>query len=198
MAATAEQIKKLREATGAGVLEAKKTLDEMGGDFDKALNVLKAKGIARADKKAAERTAHDGAIESYIHAGGKVGVLLEVNCETDFVARTPQFRELAHAIALQIAAMSPRYVSPDDMPPDELEAQKKTFHEAALAEGKPANLLEKIVQGKLDKYFGEVCLLRQPYIRDDSQTIQDLVKTASAQTGEKIAVRRFVRYALGE
>lgn len=198
MAATAEQIKKLREVTGAGVLEAKKTLDEMGGDFDKALDILKAKGIARADKKSAERTARDGAIESYVHAGGKVGVMVEVNCETDFVARTPQFRELAHAIALQIAAMSPKYVSTEDIPADEVDAQKKTFEDAARAEGKPANILDKIVQGKLDKYFAETVLLRQPYIRDDSQTIQDLVKATSAQTGEKIAVKRFVRYALGE
>lgn len=198
MAATAEQIKKLREVTGAGVLEAKKTLDEMGGDFDKALDILKAKGIARAEKKSAERTARDGAIETYVHAGGKVGVMVEVNCETDFVARTPQFRELAHAIALQIAAMSPRYVSTEEIPVDELDAQKKTFADAARAEGKPANLLDRIVQGKLDKYFAETVLLRQPYIRDDSQTIEDLVKATSAQTGEKIAVKRFVRYALGE
>jgi elongation factor Ts len=197
MATTTEQIKKLREETGAGILDAKKTLDEMGGDYDKALSILKAKGIAKAEKKAAERTAKDGAIETYVH-NGKVGVMVELNCETDFVARTPQFKEAAHAVALQIAAMNPKYVSTEDIPAQELEAQKKTFTDATLAEGKPANIVDKIVQGKLDKYFGEVVLLRQPYIKDDKQTIEDIVKSASAQTGEKIVVRRFTRYALGE
>lgn len=197
MASTAELVKKLREETGAGILDAKKTLDEMGGDYDKALSILKAKGIARAEKKAAERTAKDGAIEAYVH-NGKVGVMVELNCETDFVARTPQFKEAAHAVALQIAAMSPKYVSTDDIPADELEAQKKTFTDATLAEGKPANIVDKIVQGKLDKYLNEVVLLRQPYIKDDKQTVEDIVKAASAQTGEKIVVRRFTRYALGE
>jgi elongation factor Ts len=197
MASTAELIKKLREETGAGILDAKKTLDEMGGDYDKALSILKAKGIAKAEKKAGERTAKDGAIEAYIH-NGKVGVLVELNCETDFVARTPQFKEVAHAVALQIAAMNPKYVSVEDMPADVLEEQKKTFTDATLAEGKPANIVDKIVTGKLDKYFAEVVLLKQPYIRDDKQTIEDLVKTASAQTGEKIVVRRFTRYELGE
>jgi elongation factor Ts len=197
MATPAELIKKLREETGAGILDAKKTLDEMGGDYDKALSILKAKGIAKAEKKAAERTAKDGAIETYVH-NGKVGVMVELNCETDFVARTAQFKEAAHAVALQIAAMNPKYVSVEDIPPDELEAQKKTFTDATLAEGKPANIVEKIVTGKLDKFFGEVVLLKQRYIKDETQTVEDLVKAASAQTGEKIAVRRFTRYALGE
>lgn len=197
MATATEQIKKLREETGAGILDAKKTLDSTGGDFDKALSILKAKGIERADKKAAERTAQEGAIKTYVH-NGKVGVMVEVNCETDFVARTPQFQDVAHAVALQIAAMSPKYVSPEDIPADELEAHKKTFRDAVLAEGKPANIVDKIVQGKLDKFYSETCLLRQPYIKDDKQTIDELVKAASAQTGEKIVVRRFTRYALGE
>lgn len=197
MATQAELIKKLREETGAGILDAKKTLEEMGGDYDKALSVLKAKGIAKADKKAAERTAEDGAIETYVH-NGKVGVMVEINCETDFVARTPQFKEVAHAVALQIAAMSPKYISPESIPVDQLAATKKTFEDATRAEGKPENIIEKIVNGKLDKYFAETCLLRQPYIKDDKQTVEDLVKSASAQTGEKIQVRRFVRYALGE
>ncbi|MCC7165821.1 MAG: elongation factor Ts [Anaerolineae bacterium] len=197
MASTAEQIKKLREETGAGILDAKKTLDEMGGDYDKALSILRAKGIAKADKKAAERTARDGAIETYVH-NGKVGVMVELNCETDFVARTPQFKEAAHAVALQIAAMNPKYVSVENIPADELEAQTRTFTDATLAEGKPANIVEKIVAGKLDKYFAEHVLLRQAYIKDDKLTIEDVVKAASAQTGEKIVVRRFTRYALGE
>lgn len=197
MASTAELIKKLREETGAGILDAKKTLDEVGGDFDKALSILKAKGIAKAEKKAAERTAQDGVIKTYVH-NNKVGVMVEVNCETDFVARTPQFQEVAHAVALQIAAMNPQYVSVQDIPTDVLEAQKKTFTDATLAEGKPANIVEKIVTGKLDKYFGEMVLLKQPYIKDDKQTVEELVKQASAQTGEKIVVRRFTRYVLGE
>lgn len=197
MASAAELIKQLRQETGAGILDAKKTLDEMGGDYEKALSILKAKGLARADKKSAERTASDGTIETYVH-NGKVGVMVELNCETDFVARTPQFKEAAHAVAIQIAAMSPKYVSVEEIPADELEAQKKIFADATLAEGKPANIIDKIVQGKLDKYFGEVVLLRQPYVKDDKQTIEELVKSASAQTGEKIVVKRFTRYALGE
>lgn len=197
MATQAELVKKLREETGAGILDAKKTLEEMGGDYDKALSILKAKGIAKAEKKSAERTANDGVIETYVH-NGKVGVMVEINCETDFVARTPQFKEAAHAVALQIAAMNPKYVSPESIPADELAAMKKTFEDATRAEGKPENIIEKIVAGKLDKYFAETCLYRQPFIKDDKQTIQELVKAASAQTGEKIQVRRFVRYALGE
>ncbi len=197
MATQAELIKQLRQETGAGILDAKKTLEEMGGDYDKALSILKAKGIAKADKKSSERTANDGIIETYVH-NGKVGVMVEINCETDFVARTPQFREAAHAVALQIAAMNPKYVSPESIAADELAATKKTFEDATRAEGKPENMIEKIVTGKLDKYFAETCLYRQPYIKDDKQTIEELVKAASAQTGEKIQVRRFVRYALGE
>ncbi|MBI4672699.1 MAG: elongation factor Ts [Chloroflexi bacterium] len=197
MATPAELIKKLREETGAGILDAKKTLDEMGGDYDKALSILKAKAIAKADKKAVERTAKDGVIETYVH-NGKVGVLVELNCETDFVARLPQFKEAAHAVALQIAAMNPKYVSPESIPADELEATKKTFEQATRAEGKPETIIPKIVEGKLAKYYAETCLLNQPYIKDDKQTIEELIKQASAQTGEKIVVRRFVRYALGE
>ncbi len=197
MATATELIKKLREETGAGILDAKKTLEQVGGDFDKALDILKAKGLAKADKKAAERTAKDGIIETYVH-NGKVGVMVELNCETDFVARTPQFREAAHAVALQIAAMNPQYVSVQDIPAEELEAHKKTFADASLAEGKPANIVEKIVSGKLDKYFAETVLMNQPYIKDDKQTMEQVVKSASAQTGEKIVVRRFTRYVLGE
>lgn len=198
MATLTELIKKLREETGAGVLDAKKTLDETGGDYEKALSILKAKGLAKAEKKAAERSAHEGTIEAYVHSNSKVGVLLELNCETDFVARTPQFKELAHALALQIAAMKPKYISPDDIPPDELAAQKKAFEQAALSDGKPPEIIERIVQGKLEKYYAEVCLLRQPYIKDDSQTVEELIKMTSAQTGEKVAVKRFVRYAIGD
>ena len=197
MAATTEQIKQLREQTGAGVLEAKRVLDENKGDFDKALSILKAKGMAAAEKKA-ERTAKDGVVETYVHAGGKIGVMVEVNCETDFVARTPEFRELAHNVALQVAAMNPKYVSPDDIPADVAAEQKKTFEDATRAEGKPETILPKIVQGKLDKFYKEVCLLRQPFIMDESLTVGDLVKATIAKTGENIVIRRFARYALGE
>jgi elongation factor Ts len=194
---TTDQIKQLREQTGAGVLEAKRVLDENNGDLQKALNILKARGMAKADKKA-ERAALEGVVECYVHAGGKVGVMVEVNCETDFVARNDVFKQLAHDVALQIAAMNPQYVSVEDVPPDVVGRQKAMFEEEARAEGKPPAIMERIIKGKFDKFCTEVCLLRQPFIKDDSVTIQDLVKTAIAKTGENIVVRRFVRYALGE
>ncbi len=195
--ATAEQIKQLREATGAGVLEAKKVLDEHNGDMQKAMDILKARGIAKADKKA-ERSAKDGLVECYIHAGGKLGVLVEVNCETDFVARTDAFKQLVHDVAMQIAATNPKYVTVEEIPPDQAEQQKKTFEDATRAEGKPEAIVAKIVQGKLDKYYAETVLYRQPFIRDDSLTIGDLVKSTIAKTGENIVVRRFARFGLGE
>ncbi len=194
---TTEQIKQLRDQTGAGVLEAKRVLDQSDGDFQKALSILKAKGLAAADKKA-ERAAREGVIECYVHAGGRVGVIVELNCETDFVARLDIFKQLAHDIALQVAANSPRYISTDDIPAEVLAERSKTFEEATRAEGKAEAIIPKIVQGKLEKYFTEVCLYRQPFIKDESITIEELVKTAIAQTKENIVVRRFVRYALGE
>lgn len=197
MTATTEQIKKLRELTGAGVLDAKRTLEQYNGDFDKALAVLKEKGLKAAEKKA-ERVARQGLVEAYIHAGGKIGVLVEVNCETDFVAATNEFKQLAHDIALQIAATKPRYVSVNDIPTEELEAQKKIYADAARAEGKPAELIERIVQGKLDAALNEAVLLRQPFIRDESLTVHDLVQSVIAKVGENIVVRRFVRFELGE
>ncbi len=197
MTATTEQIKQLREQTGAGILEAKRVLDENQGDFDKALSILKAKGMASAAKKS-DRTAKDGLIETYVHAGGKVGVIVEVNCETDFVARTDEFKQFAHDVALQIAATSPQYVAVEDIPAELAAGHKKTFEEGARAEGKPDKILDKIVQGKLDKFYGEVCLLRQPFIKDDSVTIDELRQAAIAKTGENIVVKRFTRFALGE
>ncbi len=198
--ATTEQIKQLREQTGAGVLEAKKVLDENNGDMQKALDILKARGMARVEKKAEERTARDGLIETYVHGEGKLGVMVEINCETDFVARLPEFKQLAHDVALQIAATNPRYVSVEEIPPAEAEAQRKVFEDATRAEGKPEAIIPKIVQGKLDKYYKEIVLLKQPFIRDETgtMTIDELVKTVSAKTREKVVVRRFVRYALGE
>ena len=191
-----EQIKKLRELTGAGVLDAKRTLEEHNGDFDKALAILKEKGMKAAEKKA-ERVAKQGLIETYVHGGGKLGVMVEVNCETDFVAALAEFRELVHNIALQIAATKPEYVSVEDIAPAVIEEKKKMFTEAALAEGKPAHIVEKIVNGKLEAYYKEACLLRQPFIRDDQQTIQDLIQATIAKVGENIVVKRFVRYELG-
>jgi elongation factor Ts len=197
MTVSAEQIKKLRELTGAGVLDTKRTLEEFNGDFDKALAVLKEKGLKAAEKKA-ERVAKQGLVETYVHAGGKIGVLVEVNCETDFVAATNEFKQLAHDVALQIAATKPLYVSVNDIPVETLDAQKKVFTDAALAEKKPANIIEKIVQGKTDAYLKEIVLLRQPFIRDDALTIQDLIQSVIAKLGENIVVRRFVRFELGE
>ena len=197
MSATAEQIKRLRELTGAGVLDAKRTLEQYNGDFDKALAVLKEKGLKAAEKKA-ERVAKQGLIETYVHAGGKIGVIIEVNCETDFVAATNEFKQLAHDLALQIAAAKPRYVSMNDIPADVVEAQKKIFTDAARAEGKPEAIIEKIVQGKTDAFFKETVLLRQPFIRDEAVTIQDLIQSVIAKLGENIVVRRFARFELGE
>lgn len=197
MTATTEHIKKLRELTGAGVLDAKRTLEQYNGDFDKALAVLKEKGLQTAAKKA-ERVARQGLVEAYIHAGSKIGVLVEVNCETDFVAATHEFKQLAHDLALQIAATKPRYVSINDIPTEELEAQKKIYADAARAEGKPADLIERIVQGKLDAMLNEAVLLRQPFIRDESLTVHDLIQSVIAKVGENIVVRRFVRFELGE
>jgi len=197
MTVSAEQIKKLRELTGAGILDAKRTLEQYDGDFDKALAVLKEKGLKAAEKKA-ERVAKQGLIETYVHGGGRIGVMVEVNCETDFVAATNEFRQLAHDVALQIAATKPLYVSMDDVPADIVAAQKKIFADAALAEGKPANIVERIVQGKTDAFFKESVLLRQTFIRDDALTIQDLVQSVIAKLGENIVVKRFVRFELGE
>ncbi len=197
MAISLDQIKKLRELTGAGVLDAKRALEDANGDFDKAAQVLKAKGLATAAKKA-DRVARQGLIETYVHAGGKVGSMLELNCETDFVARTPDFQELAHDLALQIVATNPKYVSPQDIPAEIRERQQQEFAAQAKAEGKTGALVDKIVQGKMEKYFTETCLLLQPFIRDDSTTINDLVQAKIVKLGENIVVRRFARFELGE
>ena len=197
MGISTAQIKELREATGAGVLECRKTLEETQGDVAKAVALLKEKGLAKAAKKA-ERAAKDGLIEVYGHPGNRVGVLVEVNCESDFVARTEGFKALVHDLALHIAFSNPRYVRPEDIPADTLETLRATFNAEATATGKPANILDRIVQGKLDKHFDEVCLLRQPFVKDDKVKVSDLVTNAIAKLGETILVRRFARYELGE
>jgi elongation factor Ts len=197
MEITTEMVKELREATGAGVLEAKKTLEASSGDFDKAVQILREKGAARAEKRA-DRDANEGVVEVYSHPGNRVGVLLELNCETDFVARNEQFLELAHNLVLQIAAMSPKYISIEDVSDDDMENELSVLRAQAVAEGKPENIVEKIVIGRMNKYYEEVCLLEQPYIRDESLKIKDLISEAIRITGENIKVRRFDRYELGE
>ena len=194
---SATLVKELREATGAGVLECRKALEQHNGDLEKATAYLREKGLAKAAKKA-ERAVKDGRVEVYSHPGNRVGVILEVNCESDFVARTEDFRAVVHDLALHIAFANPRYVRPEDIPADVLEAQRAAFQVEAAATGKPANVLERIVQGKLDKFYDEVCLLRQPFVKDDKVKVGDLVTGAIAKIGENIVVRRFVRYEVGE
>ncbi len=201
MATTTEQIKKLRELTGAGVLDAKRALDEHNGDYDKALAVLKEKSLKTAAKKA-ERAALQGIIQTYVHSDrlteGRLGVMVEVNCETDFVARNDIFKQLARDIALQIAATNPKYVTPEEIPADVRQAQERIFSDAAVAEGKSGPIVEKIIKGKMESWYKDVCLYRQPFIRDDSVTVYDLVQAAIGKLRENIVVRRFVRYAVGE
>jgi elongation factor Ts len=197
MAITAEMVKELRTATGAGVLEAKKALEQTDGNFDKAVDILREKGAARAAKRA-DRTAKEGIIELYAHPGNRVGVMLELNCETDFVSRNEQFRELAHNLALHIAAAAPRYLKPEDVPTEELEREANVLKAQAIAEGKSPEIAEKIVAGRIKKYYEEVCLLEQPYIKDEKVKIQEMLTDAIRTTGENIMIRRFARYELGE
>ncbi len=197
MKITTQMVKELREATGAGVLEAKKALEAVEGNFDKAVDILREKGAARAAKRSG-REATEGVIEVYEHPGSRLGVILELNCETDFVARNEEFRALAHNLALQIAAMNPQYIRVEDVPTEEIEHESEVLRKQALAEGKPPEIADKIVSGRIGKYYQEVCLLEQPYVRDDSLTIQDLITETIRKTGENIIVRRFSRYELGE
>jgi elongation factor Ts len=194
---TTEMVKELRTRTGAGVLDCKKVLQETNGDIERATEILREKGLARAAKKA-EREAKEGLIEAYTHMGGKIAVLVEVNCETDFVARTLDFKTLAHDLAMQIAAANPRYVKVDDVPADVLEAERNTYRTQAADEKKPANVVERIVDGKLKNFYTEACLLEQPFIKEPKLTINDIVKQAIAKLGENIQVRRFVRYQIGD
>lgn len=197
MAVDAKLVKTLREMTGAGMLECKSALEEASGDLEAAVEILRKKGVAKAAKKAGRET-KEGLIHSYIHTGGRIGVLLELNCETDFVARNDLFKELANEIALQIAAMKPQYVKREDIPREVVEKEGEIAREAAIAEGKPPHIAEKIAEGKLEKFYKEVCLYEQPYIKDDKKTIEDLIKEYIAKIGENIQVRRFVRFELGE
>jgi elongation factor Ts len=197
MSATAEQVKQLRDETGAGVLECKKALEEAGGDLAKAANILQERGLALAEKRAGRETSA-GMLDLYSHGDGRVGVMIEVNCETDFVARTDEFRSFAHEMALQVAAASPRWVSVNDVPAEVVEAQRDESRNQAEADGKSGDVIDRIVEGRLGKFFEEVCLLEQPYIRDDERTVDEILKEMIATTGENITIRRFARWSVGE
>jgi elongation factor Ts len=197
MEITAQMVKQLRESTGAGMLDCKKALTETDGNMEAAVDFLRKKGLAAAAKKAGRVTA-EGAVGSYIHAGGKIGVLVEVNCETDFVARTEQFQELVRDIAMHIAAADPRAVRREEVTEADLERERAIFRDQALASGKPANIVDKIVDGKMEKYFSEFVLLEQPFVKNPDLTVGQLVSEMVAKIGENIQVRRFTRFRLGE
>jgi len=197
MAVSTESIKQLRALTGAGMMDVKRALDETEGDIEKAAALLRERGIAKAAKKA-DRAAGEGFIGTYIHHNGKIGVMIELNCETDFVALNEQFQELARNIAMHIAMNDPKYVSRDQVPQELAESERTAFAKQAATEGKPANVVEKIAEGRLNKFFAEICLLEQPYIKDDKKTVDTLIKEAIATIGENIQVGRFTRIAIGE
>ena len=197
MAITASDVNALRQKTGVGMMDCKKALTEANGDMDKAIEILREKGMATAAKKAG-RIAAEGIVDSYIHMGGKVGVLVEVNCETDFVARGDQFKTLVHDVALQIAASKPLYVTKEEVPQDVLDKEKEILKIQAMNEGKPEAIAEKMVQGRIKKYYEDFCLLEQPFVKDPSKTVGQLITEAIASIGEKITVRRFTRYEMGE
>lgn len=197
MAISAAQVKELRDRTGAGMLECRKALEETGGNIEKAVDILRARGAAKAATRSG-RQALEGAIGQYVHMNGKIGVLVEVNCETDFVARTEDFQDLVRNIAMHIAAASPLAVSPEGIPAETIERERGVFREQVRNEGKPENLWDKIVEGKVKKFYQDNTLLEQPYIREPDKTVGQLITEVSSKTGENIVVRRFTRYALGE
>ena len=197
MQITPAMIKELRDKTGAGIMDCKEALTTSKGAIDEAIDVLRKKGLQAAAKRAARHT-QEGVIGSYIHGGGRMGVLVEVNCETDFVARTEDFQDLVHDLAMQVAAANPLYLVREDVPVETVTKEQHIYEEQAKASGRPAQAVPKIVEGRLEKYFQEVCLLEQPFVKDPSMTVQDLIKAKIAKTGENIIVRRFVRFQLGE
>lgn len=197
MAILAQDVKALRERTGAGMMECKKALEEADGNMDRAVDILRERGLAAAAKKAGRSTT-EGLVESYIHSQGRIGVLMEINCETDFVANTEDFRNLAHDVAMHIAAVRPLYVRREEVPEAQIEHEKSVLKAQALNEGKPEAIVEKMVQGRIEKYYKEVCLMDQPYVKNPDQTIDQLVKEHIARLGEQIQVRRFVRFERGE
>lgn len=196
MAISAKQVAELRARTGAGMMDCKRALEESGGDLDRAVELLREWGMAAAAKKAGRETA-EGLVHAYIHGQGRIGVLIEVNCETDFVAATGDFRQLVNELAMQVAATNPQYIRREDVPAEVVEREREILRKQAESEGKPAHIVDKIVEGRLDKFFAQVCLEEQPYIRDDSITVGELIKQAIAKLGENIRVRRFARFELG-
>ncbi len=197
MEVSASAVKELREKTGAGMMDCKKALAATAGDMQKAIDYLRQKGLAAAAKKA-DRIAADGAVGAYIHAGGKIGALVEINCETDFVARTAEFQALVKDIAMQVAAANPRYVRREEIPAAELEREKDIYRKQALESGKPEKIVDKIVEGKLERFYSEICLVEQSFIKDPDKKVADVVNDAIARLGENIQIRRFSRYRLGE
>ncbi len=196
-AVNAGMVKELREKTGAGIMDCKQALTESNGDMGAAVDFLRKKGLATA-KKRAGRTASEGVIQSYIHMGGKIGVMVEVNCETDFVAKTDDFKDFAKNIAMHIAATNPVSITPEDVPEEIIRKEKEIYRAQALETGKPENIVDKIAEGKLQKFYKENCLLQQPYVRDPDITVEDVINDVIAKIGENISVRRFVRYQIGE
>ncbi|MPN26115.1 Elongation factor Ts [bioreactor metagenome] len=194
---TSQMVKELRERTGAGMMDCKKALTETNGDLDKAVDFLREKGLAAAAKKAG-RVAAEGVVEAYIHGGGRIGVLVEINCETDFVAKTDDFKALARDIAMQIAAANPGFVRREEVSADVIEHEREVLRAQALNEGKPANIVEKMIVGRIEKYYKEVCLMEQNFIKDPEKTITQLINETIAKIGENISIRRFTRYQLGE
>ncbi len=194
---TAEMVKELRQRSGAGMMDCKKALTETKGNLDEAIDYLREKGLAAAAKKA-DRIASEGVIEAYIHGGGRIGVMVEINCETDFVAKTDNFKDLARAIAMQIAATNPTCVRREEVPVEVLEHEKEILKAQALNEGKPANIVEKMIAGRVEKYYKEVCLMEQVFIKNPEQTITQLINENISKIGENISIRRFTRYQLGE
>lgn len=197
MSFTAQDVARLRAQTGVGMMECKKALNDANGDFEKAIVLLRERGLKAVDKKQG-RIASEGLVASYIHMGGKIGVLVEVNCETDFVAKSADFQNLVKDIAMHIAAANPKYVSEVDVDPAELEKEKEILRAQALNEGKPEKIIEKMVEGRVKKFYEDVCLLNQPFVKDPDLTVKDLLTEATLKIGEKLSIRRFVRYELGE
>lgn len=197
MEVSASAVKELREKTGAGMMDCKKALAETGGDVPKAIDYLRQKGLAAAAKKA-DRVASDGAVGAYVHPGGKIGVLVEINCETDFVARTAEFQTLLKDIAMQVAAANPRFVRREEVPAPELDKEKEIYRQQALESGKPEKVVDKIIEGKVERFYSEACLLEQAFIKDPDKKVSDIVNESVGRLGENIQIRRFSRYHLGE
>jgi len=189
-------ITSLREKTGAGIVECKSALSESDGNVEKAIEILRKKGEIKAAKKSAERTAKEGLVHAYVHANGRVGAMVELSCETDFVARNEEFQGLAHDLAMQIVATNPLYLSPDDVPEELIAKEKEIYFEEIKAQGKPESVVEKIMEGKIAKYFGDICLLRQPFIKDEDVTVEELVNQKIAKIGEKIEIKKIARFEI--